>query len=144
MAEVSFYQLSRGPVDRVVPRLAAKAFERGGQVLVVHEEREQRSVVSYALWASEGAFLAHGTADAPHADRQPLLLSDDLPAATGGMAIIADGKWRQHAADWDRVLLLFGPDQTEAARELWGSLSSAGHRLRIFKQRENGGWREGR
>lgn len=143
--QVDFYQLSRDPVERVVPLLAAKALAAGGRVLVVSESAEQRAALSEALWAREGEFLAHGEASQPHADRQPLLLSAECAAANGAAtAIVADGEWREGAAGFERAILLFSADQTQAARRLWSELSGSGHALRIFKQGEGGGWREGR
>ncbi len=145
MAAVDFYQLSRDPVERVVPLLAAKALEGGARVLVVHGDAAERAALAEALWAREGTFLANGEADEPHADRQPILLADGCAAAKGArVAIFADGTWRDAGAGFERTILLFGPDKAEAARALWATLSESGHALRIFKQREDGGWREGR
>ena len=144
MASVDFYQLSRDPIERVVPQLAAKALESGARLLVVHADPAQRSALSEALWARESAFLANGESADPHGDRQPILLADRCEAANGArMAILADGAWRE-GGGFERTILLFGPDQTEAARQLWSSLSESGQSVRIFKQSENGGWREGR
>lgn len=145
MAEISFYQLSRDPVARVVPQLAAKALEGGARVLVVSGDAEQRAQLSDALWAREGEFLAHGGAGGAHAVRQPILLSGDCATVNGAsLAILADGAWREDADGFARAMLLFGSEQTEAARSLWSALKAGGHAPRIFKQTESGGWREGR
>jgi len=111
----------------------------------VHGDAVQRAALSGALWAREGAFLANGDASAAHAERQPILLAESFTAANGAtFAILADGEWREEASGFTRAILLFGPEQAGAARALWGTLSGAGHTLRIFKQGESGGWREGR
>ena len=145
MPQVDFYQLSRDPVEKVVPLLAAKATEGGARLLVVSGDSAQRAALSEALWAREGAFLANYQADALHAARQPVLLSESCDAPNGAtMAIVADGQWRDEAAGFERTILLFSPEQTEAARGLWGQFVASGQTLRIFKQHENGGWREGR
>lgn len=145
MGEVSFYQLSRDPVERVVPLLAAKALEAGARVLVVSDFAAQRSALSDALWAREGAFLANGADDEVHAARQPIIVGADCVAPNGARtAILADGNWRDEASQFERVLLLFAPEQTGAARSLWGKLAGAGESLRVFKQDEAGRWREGR
>ena len=145
MPRIDFYQLGRDPVERVAPLLAAKALAGGGRVLVVSADRAQRAALSEALWAREGAFLANGEAGAPHADRQPVLLSARCEAANDARtAILADGEWRDEAARFDRAILLFESAQTEAARGLWTALSGSGQTLRIFKQGDSGGWREGR
>lgn len=145
MAQVDFYQLSRDPVERVVPLLAAKAVEGGGRLLVVSGDAAQRGQLSQALWNREGAFLANAEASDHHANRQPILLSDICHATNGAaMALIVDGTWHDEAAAFARTILLFGNDRTNEARHLWSTLGASGHALRIFKQRENGGWREGR
>jgi DNA polymerase-3 subunit chi len=145
VSQVDFYQLRSDPVERVVPLLAIKAIERGDRLLVVSGDSGQRAALSEALWARENSFIAHGEAGEPHAERQPVLLAASCEAANGaGTAILADGEWRDEAGAFARAVLLFGPEQTEAARGLWGSLSGSGHTLRIFKQGDDGGWRAGR
>jgi DNA polymerase III subunit chi len=72
MPRIDFYQLSRDPVERVVALLAAKAGDTGARVLVVSADQSARAAISEALWASEGAFLAHGEAEEPGAERQPI------------------------------------------------------------------------
>lgn len=143
--QVDFYQLSRDPIELVVPVLAAKAVESGARVLVVCREAEARARMSEALWARENAFLAHGEADSPHAARQPILFAGDVVKTNEAtIAIVADGEWRDAAFEFDRAILLFGAQRTGEARTLWSTLSGSGHALRIFKQREDGSWREGR
>lgn len=145
MPQIDFYQLSRDPVERVVPLLAAKVLDGGGRLLVASGDAAQRAALAEALWAREGTFLANGEADAPHAARQPVLLSESCDGANGATTIlIADGAWRARAAAFERAILLFAADQTAEARTLWSELSASGHTLRIFKQGDAGGWREGR
>lgn len=144
MPQVDFYQLSRDPVERVAPLLAAKALDGGGRLLVVSGDAAQRAALSDALWAREGAFLANGEPGEPHAARQPVLISEGCEAGNGARtAILADGEWRDEAAAFDRTILIFGREQTEGARALWGALSRSGHAIRIYKQGDAGGWREG-
>ena len=145
MARIDFYQLSRDPIERVVPLLATKALAGGGRLLVVSHDPSQRAALAEALWSREGEFLANGEADESCPDRQPVLLAADCQATNGAaMAILADGEWREEATAFDRTILLFGPGQTDAARGLWARLSGEDHSLRIFKQGDSGGWREGR
>lgn len=143
---VDFYQLSRDPVDVTVAKLARKVMLSGERLLVVSNDAAQREALSRVLWAQDGAaFLAHGMAGTHDDARQPILISDSIAAPNkAGMAIIADGQWREEAAGFGRVLLLFDAAARNGAAELW-------HRFaaddaidnRIFKQDESGGWREG-
>ena len=145
MTRVDFYQLSRDPVDVTVAKLASKALQAGERLLVVAENAEARERLGERLW-SAGGFLANGPADAPHAARQPILLSDQCDAPNEArIVMLADGKWREEALGFARVILLFDETATEAARDLWRSLDPRGDiDNRIHKQTPEGGWREGR
>ncbi|MGI8943496.1 MAG: DNA polymerase III subunit chi [Qipengyuania sp.] len=143
---VDFYQLSRDPVEQVVPLLARKVLEAGERLLVFCEEARARAALSDALWDRGGVgFLANGEAGEPYAARQPILLAAGCDAHNDAkMALIADGQWRDGASAFERVLLLFVAQETEAARQLWRDLGATRNfDLHIFKQREDGGWREG-
>ena len=140
--QVDFYQLSRDPVERVVPLLADKALERGARVVLVCDDAGQRAALSEALWAREGAFLAHGAANDPHAERQPIVIAESCEIPNGAtFAIIADGAWREAAEELERAILLFASDQADPARALWKTLKGTGHSLRFFAQDGEGRWK---
>ena len=144
--KVDFYQLSRDPVERVATMLARKVMGVGERLLIVSADGEQRATISRALWkAGAEEFLANGDASAPGADKQPILLSESPDAKNGAtMILLADGKWREEALGFDRALLLFGGDDTQAARNLWRALDSRdGVEKEIHKQDESGRWRAG-
>lgn len=143
---VDFYQLSRDPVERVAVVLARKVMGVGARLLIAHEDAEMRSAISRELWrAGEDEFLANGEAGEAGADRQPILLGADIdPANQASMVILADGKWRPAARDFDRAMLLFGAGETEAARALWRDLDGEAEVAReIHKQDDQGRWRAG-
>ena len=147
MTRVDFYQLSRDPVDVTVAKLARKVMQAGERLLVVAADEALRERLSNMLWEQGGAaFLANGPADGPHAARQPILLSDACSAPNEArMVILADGAWREEACRFDRAMLLFDAEATDAARGLWRDLAARDDiDNRIFKQTPEGGWREGR
>ena len=147
MTRVDFYQLSRDPVDVTVAKLARKVMQAGERLLVVAADEALRVRLSNMLWEQGGAaFLANGPADGPHAARQPILLSDACSALNEArMVILADGAWREEASSFDRAMLLFDAEATDAARGLWRDLAARDDiDNRIFKQTPEGGWREGR
>ena len=126
-----------------MPLLASKLLETGERLLVVAREEALRTALSQALWERSGSFLANGMAGEPDAERQPILLSETCDPTNGAkMICLADGEWRQGAEGFERAFLLFGPERTEAARDLWRSLSSGDAEMHIHKQTERG-WREG-
>jgi len=146
MTRVDFYQLSRDPVDVTVAKLARKVMQTGERLLVVSGEASQREQLSRVLWEQDGAaFLAHGMAGTPDEARQPILISEAVAAPNGaGMAILADGQWREEAAGFARVMLLFDAAARDGAAHLWRRFAADDAiDNRIFKQDESGGWREG-
>ena len=144
---VDFYQLSKDPVDVTVAKLARKVLQAGERLVVVAADEGLRERISKTLWEQGGgSFLAHGPANGPHAARQPILIAESCAAPNEArMAILADGRWREEASAFDRSMLLFDADATEAARGLWRELAARDDiDNRIFKQTPEGGWREGR
>ena len=143
---IDFYQLSRDPVERVAVMLARKVMGVGERLLIVHGDAEMRATISRELWrAGEEEFLANGEAGEAGAERQPILLGAEVNVANEAtMVILADGKWRPEAQEFDRAMLLFGSNDTDAARALWRELDGAEDVMReIHKQDENGRWRAG-
>ena len=143
---VDFYQLSRDPVEQVAVMLARKVMQAGKRLLIVSGNPGQRATISKELWRGGAEeFLANGQADAPHPDKQPILLSETIEPTNGAsMVMFVDGKWRSEALDLERALLLFGADETEAARRLWRELDADEDVTReIHKQDESGRWQAG-
>ncbi|MBU1254718.1 MAG: DNA polymerase III subunit chi [Alphaproteobacteria bacterium] len=141
---VDFYQLSRDPVEQVVPLLARKALQAGQRLLVVSEDEERRAAISRALWSEGGAhFLAHGEAGEPHAARQPILLSETCTAPNEArMVVLADGHWREEAGGFERAFLLFDSAATQDARELWRSFRNREAIESHAWKQEGNGWTE--
>jgi DNA polymerase-3 subunit chi len=140
--QLDFWQLSRDPVERVVALLAERARGAGERLLVVTEGAEQRSAISRALWETKPeAFLAHGEASAPHADRQPILLSAECQPVNGARyLVLADGAWREPAGAFERVFLLFGEASTPAARGVWKQFDGRDDVQRAYYAQEDGKW----
>ena len=141
---VDFYQLSRDPVEQVVPLLARKALQGGHRMLVVSGDGDQRAGISRALWSEGGTdFLAHGEAAEPQAARQPILLSETCAAPNEArMVLLADGVWREEATGFERAFLLFDADATQNARELWRSFRARDTIESHAWKQEDGGWIE--
>jgi DNA polymerase-3 subunit chi len=139
--QLDFWQLSRDPVERVVALIAERTRGAGEKLLVVTAEDEQRAAISRALWEAKEAFLANGEAAAPHAKRQPILLSNECEAANGARyAVLADGAWRDQAERFERAFLLFGEAGIEAARATWRQFDGRDDVERNYYAQEGGKW----
>jgi DNA polymerase-3 subunit chi len=144
--QVDFWQLSRDPVERVVALIAERTRGAGERLLVVAGDAEQRQAISRALWETKPeAFLAHGEAGsdagAPHAARQPILLSAECDPVNGARyLVLADGGWREPAEAFERVFLLFGEAATQAARGVWRQFDGREDVQRAYYAQEEGKW----
>jgi DNA polymerase-3 subunit chi len=141
---VDFYQLTRDPVEDVLPLIARNTLDTGARLLVVSEDEAQLGRVSAALWAKvPETFLAHGRAGGTNDPRQPILLSDRPDPANGATFMaLADGVWRE-AAGLDRIFLLFPPDRIDDARDCWRMLGKRDGVERKYWRQDGGKWREG-
>jgi DNA polymerase-3 subunit chi len=142
--QVDFYQLTRDPIDKILPPIAQRVLDNGGRLLVVGESA-QLDAISAALWGFRSdSFLAHAKAGEGDDSLQPILLSSEPIAANAARLIaLADGVWRNEALAFDRVFYLFPPSHTENARAAWRSLSDKDDIERRYWKQDGGKWVQG-
>ncbi|MEJ7933222.1 DNA polymerase III subunit chi [Sphingobium sp. AN558] len=143
--QVDFYQLSRDPVDQVLPAIAARILGMGERLLVVADEPERLARISEGLWnGPPESFLAHGTAGDGREDGQPILLSATCVAANGARHVaLADGVWRDEAFGFDRAFYFFDAETIEGARSNWRTLSKRDEVDPRFWRQEGRKWVQG-
>lgn len=141
---VDFYQLTRDPVEAVLPLIARNTLATGQRLLVVSSDPAQLTRIGEGLWTRiPDSFLAHGMAGGEHDARQPILLSGEVSATNGARFVaFADGEWREAGESFDRAFLLFNDATIEAARNLWRALSARDGMERHFWRQEGGKWKE--
>ncbi|WP_370309951.1 DNA polymerase III subunit chi [Sphingobium abikonense] len=143
--QVDFYQLSRDPVEQVLPAIAGRILAMGARLLVVAGEGDRLDRISQGLWAGPPeSFLAHGRAGEGGEAHQPILLSDTCNAGNGARHIaLADGLWREEALGFDRAFYFFDAETIDGARTSWRTLSKAeGVEPRFWRQ-EGRKWVQG-
>lgn len=139
---LGFYLSGAQPVERVLPLIARAAKSGDQRMLVVAEDPSLLDRLDTTLWEQcPEDFLAHGRADAPHAERQPVLLSNACTAANGARLLaLADGQWREEAEGFDRVLLFFDESGKAEARKTWRLFDQREDVTREFYELEGGKW----
>ena len=142
---VDFYQLSRDPVEHVLPQIAARILDEGERMLIVSDDAGQLDRISARLWdAGPTSFLAHDRADAPLPEVQPILLSSICDAANGATRIaLADGQFRDAALGFARTFYFFDPETVAAARETWRALAKREDVETHFWRQDGGKWQRG-
>lgn len=143
--QVDFYQLSRDPVEQVLPAIAGRILDMGARLLVVAQEPDRLDRISAALWAGpRESFLAHGKAGEGAEPVQPVLLAADCAAANGARHIaLADGIWREEALDFERAFYFFDGETIEGARASWRDLSRREGVTPRFWRQEGRKWVQG-
>jgi DNA polymerase-3 subunit chi len=139
--KLDFWQVTDDPIPKVVALIAKRALAQGERVLVVAADPDQRAAISRALWeGGPESFLANGEAEAPGADRQPILLDGEPVAANGAShVILADGTFRD-CPGFARVFLLFPPDLAPQARQAWRAQDGRDDVERAYFAQEDGRW----
>lgn len=143
--EVWFYHLERSSAEQVLPELLEKTLGRGWKALVRGVDRGRLETLDGLLWTyRDDAFLPHGLAHEPMADRQPVLLTEGLDNPNGGDALfLLDGAEPGDLAGFARCVLLFdGRDESALAqaRGRWTYFKKGGHPVSYWRQGAERGW----
>lgn len=143
--EVWFYHLERSGLDQVLPELLDKTIKRGWKAIVRTPDVARIDHLDGWLWSyRDDAFLAHGRADEPQADRQPVLLTTDLANPNGAEALfLIDGAEPGDMDGYARCLVLFdGRDEAAVAlaRRRWSDFKSKSLPVSYWRQGSERGW----
>ena len=143
MAEFSFYQLLRTPLEQALPKILEKVRELDLRAVVVVGSETRVESLSQVLWTYDpGAFLAHGSTRDGYPGEQPIWLTalDENPNGAE-VVVLADGATVASPERYQRCIEIFdGRDEgaTQAARVRYKEAKDAGHSLKYFRQSETG------
>ena len=146
MTEVVFYHLIRKPLEKALPELLEKSYERGWRVVVQGASEERIDALDAHLWTyRDDSFLPHGTWREPEAAAQPVLLTvnDGNPNAAT-VRFLVDGAALPADADaYQRIVLIFNGDDDDAvavARGHWTEAKAKGFEATYWQPDDNGRW----
>lgn len=145
MVEALFYHLTESRLEDALPPLLEKSLDRGWRVSVHLSSEERCAALDAHLWTfREESFLPHGSAQAAHAERQPVLLTLAPEAANGAtVRFVVDGADVPALEGVERLVMMFdGHDQSQldAARAQWKTLKAGGHTLTYWQQTQDRRW----
>jgi DNA polymerase-3 subunit chi len=143
--EVWFYHLEQASLDRVLPELLQKTLAKGWRALVRSSEAERLEHLDGWLWSwRDEAFLPHGLAEEPFAERQPVLLTTAMDNPNRAQALfLLDAAEPGTLEGYERCILVFdGRDEAAvaAARQRWKDMKGEGLAVSYWKQGAEGGW----
>jgi DNA polymerase-3 subunit chi len=146
MTEISFYHLTKTPLDKALPRLLEKVLGTGKRAVVLAAGAGMIKTVDKFLWSYKPeSFLAHGTQKDDHADKQPIYLTtEEENPNNAAFLVMLEGVEPGYATDFERCLDVFdGHDeaQVQSARERWKVYKAKeGVTLSYWKQDASGRW----
>jgi DNA polymerase-3 subunit chi len=145
LTEISFYHLTRQPLNEALPALLQRVLAAGKRAVVVAASEERVETLDQVLWTYDpDSFLPHGSAKDGYADKQPIYLTtgDENPNAAT-VLVSVDGMEPPAYGSYERFLYLFDDADREAvdtARQRWKKYKSEGHTVTYWQQRPGGGW----
>ncbi|WP_421786920.1 DNA polymerase III subunit chi [Hyphobacterium sp.] len=143
--ELWFYHLERTTLADALPELLEKTLDKGWRALVRAGSPDRLKELDQHLWTCrDDSFLAHGRADAPDPERQPVLLSlqeDNLNQAQ--ILFTLDGIAPENPDAFERCCVMFDAsdeDAVAASRALWKQAKADGRSLAYWQQSIEGRW----
>jgi DNA polymerase-3 subunit chi len=142
VADIGFYHLTRTSLLAALPPLLGRTLAAAEKALVLCGP-EQIPEIDDALWLCQNPdWLPHGTAGMPHAEWQPIFISDvEINPAGARFLFMTSGMAPADLGAYARVFDLFdGNDEAQvvAARQRWKQAKDGGHSLTYWKQGDAG------
>lgn len=149
-AEISFYQLTTHPLEKVLPRILEKVYGAGLRALVVADTQEHCQVLNASLWTySPTAFLPHGMEGAKGNDPadNPIWITIDANANknNANVLVLTDGQTVNNLSGYDRCVDIFDgndPSVLASAKARRDHAQQAGHPVVYWKQSLTGAWEQ--
>ena len=144
-AEIWFYHLEQTSVDGALPELLEKTLARGWRALVRSPDPDRRDHLNGWLWTyRDDAFLAHGLAEQPDAEHQPVLItaSPDNPNGAQALFLLDDAAFGPLDGLERCVVMFDGGDEVAltAARGRWREAKTLGCATAYWRQSAAGRW----
>ena len=146
-ADVSLYQLTTHPLEKVLPRILEKVYDGGLRALVVTDTVERMQMLNTVLWTySPGAFLPHGMEGTKLYDAKdnPVWLTlEPVNKNEASVLVLTGGQTVQDLVGYKRCVDIFdGNDETAlaAAQQRLRHYQQKGHPVVYWKQSLNGNW----
>jgi DNA polymerase-3 subunit chi len=145
-AEVSVYQLTTHPLEKVLPRILEKVYEGGLRALVITDCIERLQALNASLWTySPGSFLPHGMDFAQRLPMDyPIWLSlNPVNSNEASVLVLTGGRTVEDLSGYARCVDIFDgndPASLEAAHHRLEHYRHQGHPVVYWRQSLQGAW----
>ena len=147
MVEVAFYQLSKSPLEVVLPTLLQNTLKLEKRAVVLTGSKERLKTISSFLWTSQpGSWIPHGSKTEGNSTNQPIWLSTHFENPNSAVYLfLIDGIVIEEFDNFRRCFDIFdGKDDSvlSEARDRWKYHKQAGHECKYYQQDLDGKWKE--
>lgn len=144
-SEVSFYQLERQPLERVLPGLLERTLERNWRAVVQVGSQERMEALDSHLWTyADDSFLPHGTKKDGAPEAQPVFLTTETDnPSSANIRFLVDGATIEDYRGYVRIVVIFDgrdEDALQQARAQWRAAKGQGCAVTYWQQTEAGRW----
>ncbi|MGB0935137.1 MAG: DNA polymerase III subunit chi [Alphaproteobacteria bacterium] len=143
-AEVSIYEYSTAPLERIISSLMEKVLAGGKRAVIVAPEEERVEQLTTSLWTlGKGSFIPHGTKKDGFPEDQPIWLSDKVERPNDAtVLVLVDGISAGEQLDsFEKCLELVDGRDTTAVSKVNSKVDqyqAAGHTVTYWVQGANG------
>ncbi len=145
MTEVSFYHMTRSPLDKVLPQLMLKLINSGNRAVLLASDGAMLQEADALLWRfSTNKVVPHGTKEDGFTEEQPvyLTLQEENPN-NANMLVVIGGAEPEYIDKFDRCLDIFDGNneaETAQARSRWQKYKEQDMELTYWQQNPKGAW----
>ncbi len=146
MTEISFYHLTKSPLQQALPQLLEKILASGKRAVVLCVDKNQLTEIDKLLWTYRPeSFLAHGSKKDGHTEKQPIYLTvEEENPNNADFLVNLSGDEPNFLANFERCLDIFNghnDEEVAQARNRWKSYQSNEVLSPTYwKQDDNGRW----
>lgn len=148
-AEVSFYQLTTHPLEKVLPKILEKVYGAGLKALVVADTPERCQMLNASLWTySPTSFLPHGMEGGKGSDPEdsPIWIAlEPVNKNKASVLVLTGGQSGGDLSGYSRCVDIFDgndPSALASAQERLSHTQQAGYPVVFWKQSLTGNWEQ--
>lgn len=142
--EISFYQLTTSSLEKTLPPLLEKVYEKNLRALVVLDSPERVQSLDYTLWTyTQGSFLPHARQGDPM-DNPIWLSTERLNANQAQVLVVTTGEIVSDFNGFERCIDIFDGNEEQSLGRAQGRLSQylkEGHTAKYWEQTLDGKWK---
>jgi len=143
--DISLYQVTAMPVERVVAQLLEKTQDARQRAVVLGESEEKIEQISHFLWTyAQQSFLTHGTRKDGRAEHQPIWLTSQMENPNkASLLILIDGREDIALSSFERCFDVFDgthPSFLALAKDRQKKYEQGGHNVVFWRQESSGRW----